>query len=113
MALLSRRTRVAAKTARTGIRTYGRAKWWQGRFTAPRHPSRRPAFLAGLGLGALVAFFMDPAQGGRRRHAARDRGSALLRRSRREAEHAAASATGAVHAVTPDTGPRAPTPMNQ
>lgn len=112
MTLLSRRTRVAARTARRGIRTYGKAKWAQGRLTAPRHPSRRPAFLAGLGSGALLAYFMDPAQGKRRRHVARDRSVAQLRRGKREAarkaDYAAGVARGAAHAVTPDTAPREP-----
>ena len=112
MTLLSRRTRVAARTARRGIRTYGRAKWAQGRFTAPRHPSRRAYFLAGLGAGALVAFFMDPSEGKRRRHTVRDRGFATLRRGKREAaskaDYAAGHAHGAVHAVKPDVAPREP-----
>jgi hypothetical protein len=112
MTLLSRRTRVAARTARRGIRTYGRAKWAQGRLTAPRHPRRRPAFLAGFGSGALLAFFMDPADGKRRRHLLRDRSFATLRRGKREtvrkADYAAGHARGAVHAVTPDSAPREP-----
>src|SRR5439155_700620 len=104
--------RMTCASARSGIKTYGRAKWWQGRFTAPRHPDRRPAFLAGLGSGALAAFFLDPGEGKRRRHILRDRSVATLRRGKREAvrkaDYAAGHAKGAVHAVKPDTAPREP-----
>jgi hypothetical protein len=120
MTLLSRRARVAARTARRGIRTYGRAKWAQGRYTAPRHPRRRPYFLAGLGAGALAAFFMDPSEGKRRRQMVRDRGLAPLRRGKQEpaqtADDASGHARGAVHPVTPDVAQRetaTPAPMNQ
>ena len=74
MALLSRKARVAVKTARTGIRTYGKAKHTQGRASARGEggPMKR-SLAAGLGLGALVAFFLDPQNGRRRRHVARGR----------------------------------------
>jgi len=83
MALLSRKARVAAKTARTGIKTYGKAKRAQGRASARGEggPTKR-SLAAGLGLGALVAFFLDPANGRRRRNVLRGRAKSQMHRGK-------------------------------
>jgi osmotically-inducible protein OsmY len=106
MALLSTRTRVATRAARTGITTYGKVKWAQGRASRSRGSGGvTRGLLAGVGIGALLAFLLDPQQGRRRRHVARDRGLAVLRRRKREtvrkADYAAGVAAGAVHKAMP------------
>jgi hypothetical protein len=106
MALVSRRVRVATRAARTGITTYGKVKQAQGRATASRR-SGGPArgLVAGVGIGAALAFLFDPQQGRRRRHVARDRGLAVLRRRKREtvrrADYLAGVAHGKVHKAMP------------
>lgn len=42
-----------------------------------------PMLAAGAALGAALAYFLDPQNGGRRRHVTRDRTLALIRRGRR------------------------------
>jgi hypothetical protein len=58
---------------------------------------------AGGGLGALLAFFLDPARGKGRRATARDRVGGLarrtLRRGRRQLRHVASDAAGTVERV--------------
>jgi hypothetical protein len=83
MALLSRRARVAARTARAGIRTYGKAKRAQGRASARGDggPVKR-SLAAGLGIGALAAFLLDPKDGRRRRNVLRGRAISKLHRRR-------------------------------
>jgi BON domain len=57
MALLNRRARVAVKTARTGIATYGKVKHAQG----ARHASGRRGLATGMALGALLAVVLERA----------------------------------------------------
>lgn len=120
MALTSRRTRVATKAARTGIQTYGEAKRLQGRAdarrvrrgrTSERRTSEGHGLLglgAGVALGAAVAYLLDPADGRRRRHVARDRTAAMMRRRTRDAANVATDAAnrakGAMHEATPSSG---------
>ena len=86
MALLSRRARVALKTARTGITTYGRAKKAQGRASArgDAGPTKR-SLAAGFGIGALITYLLDPSVGKRRRDILRGRSLQPLKRARRRA----------------------------
>jgi osmotically-inducible protein OsmY len=64
--------------------------------------------LAGVVIGAVLAFLLDPQQGRLRRHVARDRGRAALRRRKREtarkADYAAGVAVGALHKAMPSRG---------
>lgn len=114
MRLRSRRRAAAVKAARTGLSAYGAVKRRQGRRSA-KQSSRSPASLiAAAGSGAALAYLADPQQGRRRRHVARDRTLALVRRGRREAlrrgDYAAGKMTGAAHEAVeaiaggPDTG---------
>src|SRR3954452_18247416 len=86
MALLSRRARVALKAARTGITTYGRAKKAQGRASArgDAGPAKR-SLAAGVGVAALMAYVLSPAEGKRRRDIARGRALQPFKRARRRA----------------------------
>jgi osmotically-inducible protein OsmY len=113
MALLSRRARVATRAARTGITTYGKVKWAQGRASRSRGSGGAArGLLAGVGIGALLAFLLDPQQGRRRRHVARDQALAVIRRRKREtvrkADYLAGVAAGAVHKAMPSRGPGEP-----
>jgi osmotically-inducible protein OsmY len=106
MALISRRARVATRAARTGITTYGKVKRAQGRASRSRGSGGTGrGLLAGMGIGALLAFLLDPQQGRRRRHLARDRGLAVLRRRKREtvrkADYAAGVVAGVAHKAMP------------
>lgn len=101
MRLRSRRRAAAVKAARTGLVAYGAVKRRQGRRRAKR-ASRSPASLiAAAGSGAALAYLADPQAGRRRRHVARDRTLALVRRGRREAvrrsDYAAGVVAGAAH----------------
>jgi osmotically-inducible protein OsmY len=64
--------------------------------------------LLGAATGAAAEYFLDPAQGRRRRHVARDRSLALLRRGGREAvrraDYTAGIVKGAAHEATPSRG---------
>lgn len=57
---------------------------------------RRRRFAAAIGAGALAEFFLDPQNGRRRRHVARDRAFKLIRRGSREAARKARYAEGVV-----------------
>jgi hypothetical protein len=52
-------------------------------------PSRAAGTAVALALGALLAFFLDPSAGRRRRHTARDRLGSRMRRSERRAARGA------------------------
>jgi osmotically-inducible protein OsmY len=114
MTLLSRRARFALGAARTGLKTYGATQRARGRAAARKTKGGVGRGMAlGTGVGAGLAYLFDPQEGRRRRHAARDRGMAMLRRGGREAarrtDYAAGVARGAVHAATP-SGPSGPPP---
>jgi osmotically-inducible protein OsmY len=66
------------------------------RFTRRDHrdADRATGALAGAALVAGAWFFLDPQQGARRRHAARDRTAAMLRARKREAVRKARYAEG-------------------
>jgi len=106
-----RRVLKVAVTAVTGIYRTGRGvgRWSErgSRLTAkpPSAAAAGGAFVAGIAVGVAGAYLLDPADGKRRRHVARDRLAALGRRGAREAarksryargvaEGAAAEATG-------------------
>jgi len=114
MTLLSRRARFALGAARTGLKTYGAAQRARGRAAARKTKGGIGRGVAlGTGVGAGLAYLLDPQQGRRRRHEARDRGLAILRRGTRRAirktDYAAGVARGAIHGVTP-SGPSGPPP---
>jgi osmotically-inducible protein OsmY len=74
-----------------------------------------PVAAAGAAIGAAAEFLLDPEQGKRRRHQARDRVLALVRRGRREtarrADYAAGKAQGAAYtAAKATTGASEETP---
>jgi hypothetical protein len=81
-----------AIAAVTGIYRTGRGvgRWSErsSRLTAkpPSAAAAGGAFVAGIAVGAVGAYLLDPADGKRRRHVARDRVTALGRRGAREAE---------------------------
>jgi hypothetical protein len=74
--------------------------------TTPRTPGagrERRRFrtgMVGAALGALAAYFGDPNSGRRRRHVARDRGLALLRRTGRRAERAGRGVAAEAYGVS-------------
>lgn len=72
-------------------------------------PSREPRakvapVIAGVAAGAAGAYFLDPADGKRRRHIARDKAAKYLRKgaaeTRRQADYASGAAVGAMHEAT-------------
>ncbi len=74
-----RRGRSIAESAADKVdRSSGRRRW-----------RRRAGVAAGAGTAAGAAYFLDPNSGRRRRHIARDRIAALIRRGGRKAERAA------------------------
>ena len=81
--IFARRMRLAARSTRPRfalLRRYARA--------APaRTPATSPAAAAagGIALGAILAYFLDPRAGRRRRHATRDRALSRVRRGERRA----------------------------
>src|SRR2546430_3135118 len=113
MTLLSRRARFALGAARTGLKTYGAAQRARGRAAARKTKGGIGRGVAlGTGVGAGAAYLLDPQQGRRRRHEARDRGLAIVRRGARRAvrktDYAAGVARGAVHAAAPSRAGGAP-----
>jgi osmotically-inducible protein OsmY len=93
----------AGKTIFRGGSAYGSMRT---RLKTARRPQAPPAagVAAGAAAGATGAFFLDPQSGKRRRHVARDRAMALLRRgaaeSKRKARYASGVAKGAAHEAT-------------
>lgn len=79
-------------TAKTRVRTARRPPVTAGGPTGP---------VAGIAVGAAGAWFLDPQNGGRRRHVTFDRARALLRRGaaegERRARRAAGTAKGAIY----------------
>jgi osmotically-inducible protein OsmY len=63
------------------------------------------AFAAGAAVGAAAEYMMDPADGKRRRHTARDQAMAKLRRGSREAERKAHYAAGKAQGVAAEATP--------
>lgn len=103
--------RIGRRTATKGVKGYavvrtaeraGRmARRSAGKRIASIHPARRVAVAAGGAgaAGAVSVYFLDPSRGAQRRHVARDRTLALVRRGRREAERRADHATGQAKGV--------------
>ena len=75
------------------------------------------AALAALTAGAAGAFFLDPQSGKQRRHVARDRIAAFLRRraadAQRKADYAAGHVKGAAYEATRPAQPERPAPNDQ
>lgn len=71
-----------------------------------RHEQRAKVapVIAGIAAGAAGAYFLDPADGKRRRHIARDKAGKYLRKgaaeTRRRADYASGAAVGAMHEAT-------------
>jgi osmotically-inducible protein OsmY len=63
------------------------------------------AFVAGSGVGMAVEYFLDPADGKRRRHMLRDRTTATLRRGSREAQRQARYMGGKAQGVVAEATP--------
>lgn len=101
MRLRSRRRAAAVKAARTGLVAHGAVKHRQGRRSAKQSSRSRASLIAAAGSGAALAYLADPQQGRRRRHVARDRTLALVRRGKRRAvrraDYAAGVLAGAAH----------------
>lgn len=57
------------------------------------------AFLVGLSLGSIGSYLLDPDRGVRRRHLARDRSLALLRRGARQGAHMLHALRADLHAM--------------
>ena len=71
--------------------------------TAPQ--TRKLPLAAGVAAGAAGAYFLDPDQGKRRRHIARDKATSLFRRgaaeAQRKAQYAGGKVAGKVQGATP------------
>jgi hypothetical protein len=84
-----------------GAKGYAGLRLLQRAALSPRRGGRTPMLLAGAALGATVVYFLDPREGARRRHEARDRAMARLRRGEHraasKARYAAGQAAGAAH----------------
>jgi osmotically-inducible protein OsmY len=115
----ARKARGAAKDSRKIARKqYVRARVAAARATAPRRTAPSKKAVAGAGAaGAAGAFFLDPSEGKRRRHIARDRAMALFRkgseRARREAEYRKTQAEGKVEAAKSMARPEKPAANDQ
>jgi osmotically-inducible protein OsmY len=96
--------RAGAKVASTGTQAWRGARRFADAATRSRRTRRTPVLLAAAA-GAAVEYFIDPNEGKRRRHVARDRGMAFLRRRKqdavRQADYAAGVAKGKVAEATP------------
>jgi hypothetical protein len=91
--ILARRTRPAVPPTRPRLAL----RLPRQKVAPPRAPASAPAAVGGAVFGAILAFFLDPKAGRRRRHAARDR---VLSRARRGERRALARARRAEsHAV--------------
>jgi BON domain len=111
-----RAVRKGAKSAGVGLKQAGGGARWAAEkapqirheLTAPK--TRKLPVVAGVAAGAAGAYFLDPEQGKRRRHIARDKALMLVRRGSAEAKRKAQSADGkAVGAVQERTSsPRDP-----
>lgn len=106
---IRRRNSIPAKVAGKGVGAYTVVKSARGLATRDRGASRRRAtasggaLIAAAGAGAALAHFADRQNGRRRRHEARDRAFATLRRGKRDiarrADYAAGVAAGAAVSV--------------
>jgi hypothetical protein len=106
-----RGARKGAKAAGLGAKQVGTG----ARFAAERAPqlrreltspqTRKLPVVAGVAAGAAGAYFLDPAEGKRRRHIARDKTMKLVRRgsaeAQRKAQYAGGKAAGMVQEGTP------------
>src|SRR3954452_23812171 len=106
MSLLNRKARFALNAAKTGVKTYGAAQRARGRAAGRRTTGGvRRGVAVGTALGGATAYLLEPREGARRRHAARDRALAVLRRRSRDAtrraEYAAGVARGVAHNAMP------------
>lgn len=114
MKLNTARIRVPAKAARKGVSRYGAVKHAQGRIAVRRRAPQSMAsgravatsggaLLAAAGTGVALAYLIDPQNGRRRRHVARDRALATMRRGKRDVmrklDHVSGAAAGTAHDV--------------
>jgi osmotically-inducible protein OsmY len=109
------RARIAA--ARTRTETRARAKTAQTRAKAKASgPGTRAVGAAGA-VGLAAGYFLDPDSGRRRRHIARDRALALIRRgadrTRRQAGYRVQQAEGKVEAAKSKAAPKKPAANDQ
>ena len=109
--LAAARTRAEAKSrASARLRVTGRAG------ARPRTTSTKAVGAAGA-LGLAAGYFLDPDSGKRRRHVARDRALALVRRgasrTRREAEYRTGQVEGRMEAAKSKAAPEKPAPNDE
>lgn len=112
--------RTSGRGARKGVKAAGLGAKQVGtgaRFAAERAPqlrrelttpqTRKLPLVAGVAAGAAGAYFLDPEQGKRRRHIARDKAAMLVRRgsaeAQRKARYASGKAAGTVQEATPSS----------
>jgi osmotically-inducible protein OsmY len=97
--------RAGAKVAQTGAQAWQGARRVADAATRESPRTRRTPVLLAAAAGAAMEYFIDPSDGKRRRHVARDRGMAILRRGGRDAvrqaDYAAGIAKGKVAEATP------------
>jgi osmotically-inducible protein OsmY len=106
-----RGARKGAKSAAVGLKQAGGGARWaadkapQIRRQVATPQTRKLPVVAGVAAGAAGAYFLDPEQGKRRRHIARDKAMKLMRRgsaeAQRKAHYAGGKVVGAVHERTP------------
>ena len=97
--------RAGAKAAQAGTSAWEGARRFADAATSDSPRTRRTPVLIAAAAGAAVEYFIDPNDGKRRRHIARDRGMAFLRRRGRDAasqaDYAAGVAKGKIAEATP------------
>jgi hypothetical protein len=121
MAVTSKATKAIAGlgASRAAIGTGRRVRRVRRSRTAARTEPRRlgGALIAGGAAGAAGAYFLDPNNGRRRRHIARDRIGAFFRRgaaeTQRRAEYVKGQAVGAAYEATRPVQPERPAPNDQ
>jgi osmotically-inducible protein OsmY len=96
--------KTGARASRTGTKALFAGKAFKRAATPRRAPSRTRVVLMGAA-GAAAEYFLDPVDGKRRRHVARDKATKVLRRGSRkaaaQAQYAAGVAQGKVAGARP------------